>query len=172
MIRFAFVFLLISGCGRDDDFKPVYNVPEELQPLIELFIREASVRGHAISIDNLIISYDEGPGAVCGSCNLSELSNQVQKIITLNSKNPCWNEPLELENLLFHELGHCVLGRLHVDELLPNGDPKSVMIDDNVGLYAPCLYPIDDEPCDNSFKREYYLDELFDENTPVPEWAD
>jgi hypothetical protein len=172
MIRFAFIFLLMSGCGRDDDFKPVYDVPEELQPLIDSFIREASIRGVTISIDNLIVSYGQSPGAVCGSCNSSARSNQVQKIITLNSKSPCWNGPLELENLLFHELGHCFLGRLHVDDLLPNGDPKSVMIDYNVSLYAPCVYPIEDKPCDNSFKREYYVDELFDENTAVPEWAD
>ena len=174
-MRFAcFIALLVlGGCNRDDDFKPVYEVPEEVQPLIDAFIQEASLRGVSITITNLIVTYDDNPAsAVCGSCNSSAPPTDVQKTITLNSKAPCWIEPLELETLLFHELGHCVLGRSHLGDLLPNGDPKSIMIENNVGLYAPCLYPIDGEPCDNTFKRDYYLDELFNENTAVPDWAD
>jgi hypothetical protein len=175
-MRFVCVifFLLVAGCNRDDDFKPVYNVPEELQPLIDSFIHEGSLRGVSISITNLIIEYDDNTGsAVCASCNSTSLSAQSQKIITINNHIQCWFDPLELENLLFHELGHCVLGRPHTDEQLPNGDPKSIMVAGNVSLYAPCIYQIGDEPCnDNTFKRAYYLDELFNSDTPVPDWAD
>lgn len=175
-MRFRFwliALLLLGGCDRNEDFKPVYDVPEEIQPLVDSFIHEAAIRGVTVSITNLIVTYDDNPAnAVCGSCNSSVPSNDIQKIITIRSEAPCWIEQLELEALVFHELGHCILGRLHLNDLLPNGDPKSLMIADNVGLYAPCLYPIDGEPCDNSFKRDYYLDELFNEDTPVPDWAD
>lgn len=165
--------LIVAGCDRNDDFKPVYDVPAEIQPFIESFIHEASLRGITLSIDNLIVTYDDDPAnAVCGSCNSSALSADIQKIVTLKSGAPCWIEQLELEALVFHELGHCVLGRLHLSDQLPNGDPKSIMVENNVGIYAPCLYPIEDKPCDNSFKRSYYLDELFNENTPAPDWAD
>ena len=165
--------LVLVGCDRNDDFKPVYDVPEEIQPLIDSFIHEASIRGITLTINNLIVSYDDNPAnAVCGSCNSASPATDIQKIITLKSGAPCWIEQLELEALVFHELGHCVLGRLHLNDQLPNGDPKSMMVEDNVGIYAPCLYPIEGEPCDNSFKRSYYLDELFNENTAVPDWAD
>lgn len=167
----ALVFL--AGCDRNDDFKPVYDVPQDIQPLIDSFIREASIRGVSIAITNLIVTYNDNPmNAVCGSCNSSAPTNHIQKIITLRTDAPCWIEQLELEALVFHELGHCVLGRSHLGDLLPNGDPKSIMVENNVGIYSPCLYPIDGEPCDNTFKRAYYLDELFNENTAVPDWAD
>jgi hypothetical protein len=174
-MRFVYLvaLFLIAGCSPNDDFTPVYEVPKDIQPLIDSFIHEASIRGVSISITNLIITYDDNPASsVCGSCNSSSLAKDVQKIITLKSQSPCWIEPLELETLLFHELGHCVLGRAHTIDLLPNGDPKSIMVENDIGIYAPCLYPIEGEPCDNSFKRFYYLDELFDETTPVPDWAD
>ena len=76
-----------------------------------------------------------------------------------------------LEVLIFHELGHCVLGRLHQNDYLPNGDPKSLMIQNELDQYA-CVYDLSgDNDCNNLFKREYYLDELFDPTTPTPDWA-
>src|SRR5688572_27448146 len=100
--------LFLAGCDRNDDFKPVYDVPEDIQPLIDSFIHEASVRGVSIAITNLIVTYDDNPvTVVCGSCNSSAPTTDIQKIITLRSDAPCWIEQLELEALVFHELGHC-----------------------------------------------------------------
>lgn len=171
-VFFSALFLLV-GCKQEEDFKPIYDVPQDFQPYIDSFIHEASIRGHPIDITNLIISYDpkiEIPN--CGVCNSSSMDTRVQKIISINPNLQCGYDPLELENFIFHELGHCVLGRLHNSELLPNGDPKSIMIEGNLNLYAPCIYQIDETPCNNIFKREYYLDELFDEATPIPDWGD
>lgn len=170
---FFFTFLLLVDCKQEEDFKPVYDVPEEFQPHIDSFIKEASIRGHSIEIVNLIISYDvkiEIP--YCGVCNSSSKDPRIQKVITINPNLQCGYDPLETENFIFHELGHCVLGRLHNSELLPNGDPKSIMIEGNLNLYSPCIYQINEDPCDNTFKRKYYLDELFDEGAPIPDWGD
>ena len=41
---------------------------------------------------------------------------------------------------------------------------------DDLTLYSPCAYPIDDS-CNQLYKRDYYLDELFDPATPVPGWG-
>jgi hypothetical protein len=174
-MRFFYCLLLvfIIGCNRDDGFKPVYDVPADLQPIVDRFIEEATLRGVTITIDNLIIRYDNSAGnTVCGSCNSESVTDNVQKIISIATNSSCWDDPLELEALIFHELGHCKLGRLHDNTLLPNGDPKSLMVENDVSIYAPCIYPIDNKPCDNSFKRDYYLDELFDQNTPVPPWGE
>ena len=43
------------------------------------------------------------------------------------------------------------------------------MYPDDLTLYSPCAYPIDDS-CNQLYKRDYYLDELFDPATPVPGW--
>lgn len=174
-MRFVYVltvFTLVTGCSGSDEFVPVYEVPEEYQKYIDSFIAEAASRGHTVDIRNLIVETDPVlQGAVCGVCNSNSLNEDIQKIITVNGALPCWFSEEDKEAFFFHEMGHCILGRVHDNTSLPNGDPKSIMVEGNLAIYAPCLYPIDDKPCNNFFKRDYYLDELFDKNTPVPDWA-
>ncbi len=170
-VLFAFL-ILILGCGEEEKFVPQYQVPDTLVPYVDTFIKEAAARGFNYTIENLIIRFDDTMDAsVCGKCNDASTNAKVQKIISLRSGFPCWSHKLELEALLFHELGHCFLARQHLSELLPNGDPKSIMIAGNQALYSPCVYDVDASDCDKLYKREYYLDELFDINAPVPDWA-
>lgn len=170
----AFLVLLIitiSGCADENIFEPTYDIPEELEPIVDAFIDEAASRGELIEKTNLIIQYDQNLEG-CGRCNSIGSLETIQKKITINPNGLCWTSELQKEGLLFHELGHCILGRLHIEQLLPNGDPKSLMVDDKTDLYTGCVYQFGEEDnCNNTFKREYYLDELFDPNTPVPAWA-
>ena len=166
--------MLASCSDEKDDFVPVYNVPEEYQPLIDAFIEEAFLRGLTITLENLIIKHDnELESAFCGTCNSNELKARFQKIIRFNPENQCWINPQQKEALVFHELGHCILGRLHINKKLPNGDAKSMMTPNDISVYSPCVYQLDGEveDCNNVFKRDYYLDELFDATTPIPEWS-
>lgn len=174
LMRISFIFCLtvgfsLAGCERG--FEPVYLVAEDLQIHVDTFLDEAALRGHEFTITNLIIEYDaELHRSICGICNSLSQSNHIQKVVRINPK--CTITYVEqMEALVFHELGHCVLGRDHNTELLPNGDPKSMMTPGNYDLYAPCVYQIGDEDCNFTFKRTYYVDELFDESTPVPDWA-
>ena len=174
-MRFSYLLLLVFllGCSREDEFKPVYNVPEDFQPFVDSFIDEAASRGFLFEINNLIIEYDASVSSpYCGQCNSIEPNTEVQKVIKINPNIVCWFSDEEQEAFFFHELGHCFLRRLHDDSLLPNGDPKSMMVTSDLSVYAPCLYPIDGEECNNTYKRPYYLDELFDESTSIPDWAD
>ena len=169
-ILYAFtVGCFLAGC--EQVFEPVYDVSDDLQIHVDSFLEESAIRGHEYTISNLIMEHDpELPISSCGTCNSdSELSN-IQKVIKINPN--CiitYNE--QMEALVFHELGHCFLGRQHDYGLLPNGDPKSIMIPDNFNVYAPCGYQFGQEECNFTFKRDYYLDEFFDESTPVPSWA-
>lgn len=159
----------LAGCKQG--FAPIYDVAEDLQIHVDAFLEEGATRGHELSINNLIVEYDpELAFPTCGLCNSHSTSNDIQKVVTINPNcTMTYNE--QMECLLFHELGHCVLGREHDSDLLPNGDLKSIMTPRNVDLYAPCIYQIGEENCDFTFKRGYYLDELFDQTTAVPEWA-
>lgn len=164
--------LAILGCTKQKDFSPIYNVPPEFQPNIDSFLNEAAARGHHFSINNLIIQYDSSlTPAYCGESNIISAENNVQKIISINPNLKCWENNEELEALIFHELGHCFLGRQHDNSLLPNGDPKSIMTAKDVSIYSPCIYNFGDTTCDKRYRRTYYLDELFDPNTPVPKWG-
>lgn len=162
---------LIAGCSKDE-FKPVYDVPAEYQAFVTSFVKEASDRGYSMIITNLVINFDETIEAPhCAKCNSRSMDKNVQKIVSINPNLPCWFTIEQQEALVYHELGHCILGRAHDNTLLPNGDPKSIMNESDLGLYSSCVYPVDNEPCDETFKRPYYLDELFDEKTPVPDWG-
>lgn len=166
------MLVLVAGCSRQVETDPIYQVPAEIQPFIDTFLKEAESRGHHLTLNNLIITYDANLGdLVCGQCNSNNIQSANQKIITFNSTLKCYENSQQQEALIFHELGHCVLGRSHTDDLLPNGDPKSIMIENHFALYSPCVYQIGSGNCNNTFKRTYYIDELFDPSTPIPDWA-
>lgn len=169
----SIVSIITATCSEDDDIIPVYDVPEEYQSIVEKFVEEAALRGFDLTIDNLII-YDDPDMKVnlCGSCNSNELNTNIQKIVKINQRY-CWINQEQKEGLIFHEFGHCILGRLHTSELLPNGDFKSLMAPNEFRVYSPCVYLFDNSPdvCNNVFKRDYYIDELFDATTPAPDWS-
>ena len=162
------VIILLFGCQKDNDF--VYDVPQQFEPYVKRFIEEAAARGHPISINNLIIKYELSSSTIfCATSNVITSGNDVQKIISIKSLT-CWQNDVQLETIIFHELGHCILGREHDMTLMPKGDPKSIMYPDNATLYSPCVYPIG-SPCDLLYRRNYYLDELFNPATPLPDWG-
>jgi hypothetical protein len=163
--------IILYGCQDKNSFTPVLNIPPEFQPAVDNFIAAAAQRGHNITINNLIINYDSALSTIyCANSNVTSSQNDIQKIISLNPNIKCWQNSIQLETLIFHEMGHCILGREHDKSLLPNGDAKSIMYPGDITLYAPCAYPINDS-CNQLYKRDYYFDELFDPNTPVPDWG-
>jgi hypothetical protein len=171
-IWIGLLIIFMSGCSSQEEPEMVYEVPEEFQAFVETFVEEAALRGFNYQITNLILWYDDDLGIkYCGQCNSNSMDQNIQKIILINS-NKCWLNDLQKEALIFHELGHCFLGRLHDTTLLPNDDPKSMMAEGNIRIYSPCIYAIGGtNDCNFTFKRTYYLDELFNENAPTPDWA-
>lgn len=164
---------LFTYCQEDDPIQPIVDIHPDFQSIVDLFVLEATSRGKEIHIDNLILQYDQGLDQnTCGECNSLAGLNEVQKQIRVNSDR-CWQYDQELEALIFHELGHCILQRTHLSDTLPNGNPKSMMVGGDITIYAPCRYVLDDPAnCNNLHKRQYYIDELFDPATPIPDWAD
>ena len=170
---YAVLLFIAFGCSNQKDIEPVYEVPDEFQYIVETFIEQAALRGKNFQISNLIIRYDdELESNVCGRCNaVSSLDTDIQKIILINT-DKCWLNNSQKEALIFHELGHCFLGRSHDETLLPNGDPKSMMVPDDISIYSGCIYALGgDNSCDKTYRRGYYLDELFNADTPIPDWA-
>lgn len=175
MIRYfkwALIAFLFFGCDEKEELSLEYRVPEELEPYVDNFFSEAEARGIILSRDNLIVEFgDIKEDFICGNCNNVSTNTRIQKVITVDNVLKCWRNEQQLEALIFHEMGHCILGRPHNDDLLPNGDPVSLMISNSISAYSPCIYSIDNNPCNKAFKREYYLDEIFDPATPAPSWA-
>jgi hypothetical protein len=165
-----FLMIILSSCKDTEGTEPIkYEVPSPLQPMIERFIQEGSKRGKILTIKNLIIKLSDEPIETspnqfsCGITN-GEITEQKQNIVQIDTQCLAWrHSELSKEILIFHELGHAILLRHHDNSRLPNGDWKSIMTGANWTIFDYYIF--------NSQKREYYLDELFNPSTQVPEWA-
>lgn len=168
--QFLPVLALMMGlvaCREPAVIPNAYEVPQIVQPYIDQFELEASKRGQDIQIDNLIVDFggeltDNSGNTAAGQCRPA-FSGEPTPHITLDTTSANWrNNEFSREMLVFHELGHCILDRLtHKDDELPNGNFASIMRTVGYQLYGTSTL----------FKREYYLDELFNEATPTPDWA-
>ncbi len=169
------VLLLLTACHRSPEPEPkTYRVPAEVEPFVRAFREEALKRGKTVETDNLIVEF--GPTSGDEVCGQSILAAGKTPRIVLNPGSLCWQgvSQEEKEGLVFHELGHCLLGRLHRTDQLPNGAFASLMNGRDVAVYAICQYDLSGTNgvgCDKRPRRTYYVDELFDEKTPVPTWA-
>src|SRR6187551_834723 len=135
--------ILTLGCKKNENLNFAYNVPAEFEPYVQKFIAEAKTRGESISIDNLIIKYDSTLSVqYCATSNVTSKRNDIQRIILFNT-HKCWQNSAQLECLMFP---------------------------DDIALYAPCVYSLG-SACNFSYRRPYYIDELFNPSTPVPDWA-
>lgn len=165
---------LIPSCQPRPQAEPEpkqYDVPTEVEPYVQAFRAAAQVRGQTIAVDNLIITFGQPSGEdVCGECLLQ--AGKTPRIV-LSAGGLCWKDANanERECLIFHELGHCLLGRGHLNSRFPLGMYTSLMNPNDISVYATCRYPIGGDECDKRPRQSYYHNELFDPKTPAPGWA-
>ncbi|GAB3886924.1 hypothetical protein [Spirosoma agri] len=167
-----FFLTLLTGCQRTEPAATTYAVPADVEPYIQSFRDELKKRNNPLAIDNLIVTFGTSQQSedVCGTC-LAQAGQTPR--ITINPDDFCWAKAStnERECLVFHELGHCLLGRAHQSSRFSNHAYTSLMNPDDVAVYATCRYPIGDDVCDKRSRRAYYIDELFDSTTPAPAWS-
>jgi hypothetical protein len=174
------ITLLLSLLACEKTSAPlVYQADPAIEVYIDRFIEEAAIRGITIKKENLIAEFtSERTNEVCGQClTATKNIDKNQRKITISNGAICWSAaPTEnREALVFHELGHCLLGRSHRNDLFANNAPASIMFVNNVGPYQPCQYSLggnsNGSDCNFTSRRKYYIDELFNEKTPSPTWA-
>ncbi len=130
------------------------------------FVEEGEKRGVDVSIQGLeaylVTEFStDRDDWVCGTGSYINSESQRVEILL---RDDCWEDRtvLEKENLVYHELGHALLNRRHLNGTLPNeARQKSIMC---TRLCSNFNVFLEDGPL-----REYYLDELFDRNTSFPD---
>jgi len=164
VIRVIFVCLVLLFVSCKDRKVKVYEVPDEVQPYVSSFLVEAARRGNRLVIDDLIVTYEyDMITSRVHAAGLCRKRYGHTPIIHIDTTSPNWKaSDMSKEQLVFHELCHCILGRGHTEDTLLNGNPASIMKPTGETLYGPIL---------TAFKREYYIDELFDPLTEKPAWA-
>jgi hypothetical protein len=127
------------------------NINSELAPFFITFQEEA--RRYGLEIDyessNVTAQLEQiNNGNVAGTCTTN--GHNLRDIVIDQS---FWDRasPLLREMVIFHELGHCVLGRGHFEGQFNNGVCQSIM---RSGL-GSCIDAY------NANNRDYFIDELF-----------
>ncbi len=149
----SFLFPLIFVQCRKDSHQAI---PGTFAPYVQSFLQEAKKRGLNLSAEMKGLRIVKKPidPSYDGLC--------YEDINRIEIDAATWDhlDEANREFLLFHELGHCLLGRAHFDEPAQNGECRSFMR----GKTACRLL------LGSSLWRTYYLDELFDPFTPLPDW--
>ena len=148
------ILFLVSCQGEEEEalpLQPYLNVADELKPYFIRFEDEGLTRGIQVNLTSAGITGEIeniSEENVVGQCyQFAQYPNKVTIDIEF------WEAASDLyrEFIVFHELGHCFLGREHLDDAYPNGQCTSVMrsgLEDCWGLY-------------NNRTREDYVNELF-----------
>jgi hypothetical protein len=146
LLASLFVF---AGCGS------ALSPKTDLEPYGERFVEEGRKRGITVDLAQKGITFsfkDIADKAEQGYC----LNNDI--FIDKTAWRSLAGKDNKKELLMFHELGHCYLRRGHTQAMLPNSEPISLMSNEGSIIYR-------------GLRTKYYIDELFDENTPVPDWG-
>ncbi len=134
---------VLTACGVEEkkDIDPAFS------GYLALFLYEGNnVTGYFPSLPkSLTIKFVPVLDDYAGWCS----RRGGEAIVTIDKREWEANSSTWREMLMFHELGHCVLGRGHIDTLKPNGKPESLM---HRSLFSESYY---------RSNRQDYLDELF-----------
>ena len=147
--------LLSIGCTTHnhkhitiEQYKYAY-IDSKFNPIIQSFIYEARSRGHSVDLTNVSMTFSKirskKSNKTVGYCVRDPLGGIIIKINTST-----WDKfgPYQQEELIFHEMAHCLIGREHCSKVDQRG-PISIM-------YPRILK-------ENYYKeyREELVDELF-----------
>jgi len=170
-ITILFIGCLFIACKKKEEI-PVngeIDIAPSFQPYVDQFVAEASVRGIAIDFSDTGLKMYFRPLSLGTAAQCQELGNGSSGSHQILFDENLWaiTAPARKEFLVFHELGHCELGRQHVNTKFPNGEWQSMMqgrIDN-----APLSEKEQGRPVNfYGFRKSYYLDELFGTNPNIP----
>ena len=161
MRKFIFIsilfFAFLSGCKKDE-----FNVPDDFIVYVHRFENEAKLRGKIIDTQKIGLKVEFADFTGKDYVGLTTYEDPI----TIQLDRTYWNSNSEIfrEFVLFHELGHGILGiHEHRNDTLPDGEWKSIMRGPPANSQ--------DHKIEYDKHRDYYLDELFLDNVKHPAWS-
>ena len=149
-----FALIGIMACQEDENIveEVVQDIDPILQPYLDRFEEEGNERGAVLGLETLTLrmQFEEmEEDEVAGQCGYS--TNGPARV-SIDPDFWAAFSDLEREYLVFHELGHCILKRSHLDDAGANGSCVSIMQSGT----GNCRMNY------TRLNRATYLDELFD----------
>ncbi len=135
---------VLSSCGKGTINVPV--VDATLQPYVDTFNKYAKIYGAPQAI---LTTLTFAPTGELSSHTLAQCNFDQGKVIVNLETWPKYSDSVH-EAMIFHELGHCVLGRIeHTDTVYSDGRYTSIM---NTYMITAEVYEA---------HRDEYIAELF-----------
>lgn len=153
-----------SACEKDEPIVPnnfdESRVPVEVQTEVKTFLKEGNDRGVYTDINDIRKIILVNGGLTNNGKVSAGLYAHDSKTLYIDTSSSLYKN--KKEAMIFHELGHALLDRRHKDGGWFQGlTPYSLM--NGTGNLPNYTGQFSDH-------RKYYIDELFNENTPAPEW--
>jgi hypothetical protein len=110
---------IIIGCGQDVTANlPSLSIDAAFQPVYDEFMTDAKVQGYNLRANQPIVmkfqvlEEQTSLGEIVGEC--SAIGYSIPNA-TITIDPGFWNAstPITKQTLLYHELGHCILARVH-----------------------------------------------------------
>ena len=115
-----------------------------IAPYFQRFENEAQIYGHSEKTSQVVAYFNHKRGKAVAYCDTAS-----RPTIVITEEYWTKADDIERELVVFHELGHCVLGRHHLNAQFSDGRPVSIMNYKNVS---------EKQFLEN---KDYYLRELF-----------
>lgn len=159
LIFIGLIFLI--SCKKESQNDHIGSFPSEVQEIVQTFLNEGENRGVSLDIRKIHKIILGGPTGVKGYDGIQSAAyyDHHKKSIYIDTTHHDYKMMREVT--IFHELGHGLLHREHRSDLLPNHEPASIMHQSWLPDYRWTF----------SFKRDYYLDELFFQLTASADWS-
>ena len=159
-VAFVLMVISLSSCKTGIEFN-VHN--EEIKIATEEFFKEADIRGVDIKPEDyhlkIISVTQEQLSSMTGCDTCSGWCNSVRNGDRLFVFIADWvNNPNYIKMLVWHELGHCVLGRPHntnQTEVLTKDGSRTIMYNESI------MHPNTVNRGIYEANKEYYNNELF-----------
>jgi hypothetical protein len=123
--------IALSACGAAPSSNTAHDNTLQVdgfKSYVTSFEQTAAQYGNPVQVTDLVIQFGQvdgvGENGGRGVCELSEGSTPV---ITISQAAWTSSSESEREELIFHELGHCVLHKTHVGGINSDGIPASIM---------------------------------------------
>ncbi len=150
MDRLIYILLIFTiGCNQKLVVPKRVEIEPTLQIYVDNFLSEAKNQGKTIVIDNLLVSYSSHlKPTTLGECYMYDRGTIGNPTIHINTLGWDGKQEILKTEIMFHELGHCVLWREHISAWT-NGIVSSIM------------YPFIQSPDMYTNNWDYYMGELF-----------
>ncbi len=149
--------LLLSACAKEK----VTNINPEFSVYVARFEQMGSVVGVNVDVKSVTITFDD---SLSGTNTLGVCRYGGDSVVPQITINPQFWKSSSVSNsareqLMFHELGHCVLNRPHRTEVMKASDA-------NANLPVSIMYPYHLKQVVYEGNYQNYLTELFLQTAP------